>query len=139
MIKRVYLAAPFFTEEQIHLRDTIRIILTHKNFNVYSPGDENLITDDSTAEEQQNAFKTNLREIDNCDFVIAIGNDYDTGTMIEIGYAFKANKPVIYFNNSNDGKRRNLMLADASFISCKSLGELYALLMLFSNKKEMVE
>lgn len=139
MRKKVYLASPFFTDEQRALRDKVLDVLTYADFNIYSPGHENLITDDSTPEQQQLAFKENLCQIDNCDFVLAVGNDYDTGTMIEIGYAFKANKPVIYFNNSSDGKKRNLMLAGASFVSFASLLELAKFLSVFDNYWERVE
>ena len=139
MIKKVYLAGPFFNDEQIQIRDTIYNMLLNTNFDVFSPGHVTVLNDDSSSNVQKSVFNENLKQIDNCDFIIAIGNSYDTGTMVEIGYALKANKPVIYFNNSNDGKRRNLMLAGAALLSFTHIRELFLFLTLFDNKKELVQ
>ena len=139
MKKRIYLASPFFTSAQIELRDMVRSIAMELGFDVFSPGHDNLMTDNSTQDELIRGFKRNVSEIENCDIMVAIGNDYDTGTMIEIGYAYAKKVPVIYFNSSNDGKRRNLMIAGISLMNATTYEQLAELLSLIDNQIEIIE
>ena len=139
MNKKVYLASPFFNADQVAIRDEVKSLLDKYGFDVFSPGHDNLIPSDGTQDQLINGFRRNLSEIDKCDFMVAVGNGYDTGTIIEIGYAYKSKIPVVYFNNSNDGKTRNLMLAGASFMSAESYAELDLILSVIDNKKEYIE
>ena len=47
-------------------------------------------------------FKGNVDNIDMADFVLAIYDGKDTGTMFECGYAYAKNIPVMYFSETRN-------------------------------------
>ena len=52
---------------------------------------------DPSAETRRQVFLDNVNNIDDADLVVALIDDRDIGTIFEIGYACKANVPVITF------------------------------------------
>lgn len=139
MKKKLYLAGPFFTPTQIEVRDMVKDISVTLGFDVFSPGHDNLLTDESTQDDLVKGFKHNIAEIENCDLMVAIGNDYDTGTMVEIGYAYAKKIPVVYLNTSNDGKKRNLMIAGISLMSATTYERLAEILSMIDTQSEVIE
>lgn len=109
---KVYLASPFFNEEQIERIEMVEKLLDENGFDVFSPRKEVLITKESTQDDMINAFKADVENIDDCDFMLAILDGHDTGTLFETGYAYAKNKPILYFNETRpEEKGPNLMLA----------------------------
>lgn len=89
--KRIYLAGPFFTMSQRWLIEEAKQQLEKFGANVFSPlhdvgyGDANIVA------------KEDLKGVDNADILYAVLNEYDPGTIFEIGYAISKNIPVIIF------------------------------------------
>lgn len=63
-------------------------------------------------------FYDNWSNIDDADLVIAVIDNFDTGTMWEIGYAYKAHVPVVTTTANDYGC--NLMLAESIIGHTKS-------------------
>lgn len=116
-MKRIYIAGPFFNEEQKRAVGSVEEILISLDKRFYSPSlhGRGVITDMTPSERLLAAngiFKDNIREMDNCDLVIAITDDYDPGTMFEIGYFFCQKKPIITY--SPNGYASNVMIAKSA-------------------------
>lgn len=113
---KVYLAGPFFNDEQIERISFLENLLEKNGFDVFSPRKASLLKGDSSLEKMKKTFDNNISSIDECDFVLAVldtekENKYsDSGTIFEAGYAYSKNKPILYFNE-NRNKGANLMLA----------------------------
>ena len=106
---RVYLAGPFFNEEQVERINYIEDLLDKLNFDVFSPRQASKITPNATKQDMIDTFEGNVSHINEADFVLAILDSNDSGTLFECGYAYEK-KPVLYFNETRD-KGPNLMLA----------------------------
>lgn len=113
---KVYLAGPFFNQEQLARIEFIERLLQKNDYDVFSPRKASLLKGDSSLDKMKKTFDNNIKSIDECDFVLAIldteqENKYsDSGTIFETGYAYSKNKPILYFNE-NRNKGSNLMLA----------------------------
>ena len=113
---KIYLAAPFFNEEQKERIEFVENLLDRLKFDVFSPRRASTLKSGSPLSEMEKTFNENIKHIDSCDFVLAIldtedGCKYsDSGTVFEFGYAYSKNKPVLCFNETRD-KGANLMLA----------------------------
>ena len=126
MKKRVYLASPFFNDEQLENVIRTENILESLNFVLFSPR-KNEIREGiniGSPEWSLTNFTNDTRGIDSCDFVVALyyGNYSDTGTAFEIGYAFATHKPVIVVHF---GKDSNLMIHESCHANLSSLEELF--------------
>lgn len=110
-MKRVYLAGPFFNQEQIRLIQLFELILTNKGLSVYSPRKHQSKAPFGSLKWRQQTFAANVHAIGRADIVFAIYNDEDSGTMWEIGHAWSLGKPVVVFNTTE--KRVNLMIAQS--------------------------
>ena len=109
---KVYLAGPFFNEEQIERIEFIETLLETYDFDIFSPRQASLIKPGCSQEEMMKTFEGNVTHIDNADFVLAVLDGNDAGTMFECGYAYAKNIPVMYFNETRlADKGPNLMLA----------------------------
>jgi nucleoside 2-deoxyribosyltransferase len=110
MDKKVYLAGPFFNPEQI---DTIHRIenlckLNHVDF--FSPRLECMCPPDATEEQRRYSFEANVFHIVNAKYILARIDDFDPGTMWEMGYASRCGVPTYAFTTV-EGRGLNLMLA----------------------------
>lgn len=109
---KVYLAGPFFNEEQIERINYIEDLLDKYNFDIFSPRQASLIKPGCSQEDMIKTFEGNTFNIDKADFVLAILDGNDTGTMFECGYSYARKIPVLYFNETRpEDKGPNLMLA----------------------------
>ena len=102
---KVYLAGPFFSEEQIERVNFIEDLLESLDFDIFSPRQASKIKPGATKQDMLDTFRGNVDSIDEADFVLAIldGND------AECGYSY-GKTPVLYFNETRE-KGPNLMLA----------------------------
>jgi hypothetical protein len=89
--RRIYLAGPFFTPEQLWLVEEARRHLTELGASVFSPYHD---VGFGSAEVVARADLDGLRA---CKSVLAILNGYDPGTLFEVGFARALEIPVIAF------------------------------------------
>lgn len=125
-MNKVYLAAPFFSEQQkkrIQLvQQSLLLNNTIDSQNIFLP-EEHQFEDEKFGSRawQQYVFASDMRQIQRADIVVAIldfklenghDNEGDSGTMFEIGAAFEKKIPIalIQFDPS---KELNLMLAQS--------------------------
>lgn len=106
---KIYLASPFFTSEQIERITFVEKIVCEK-FDVFSPRMSSQITKNSTQADLLRTFNGDISHIDDADFLVAILDGHDTGTIFECGYSYSKNTPILYFNETRE-KGPNLMLA----------------------------
>lgn len=116
---RCYLAGGWFSPAQKSALDRVEGFLQtyedKKLISVFSPrrdNDFNKIKGPRTTQDRMKCFRDDIEAIDKCDFMICSAVEYDSGTMVELGYAYAKGIPIIYYNdNPEDHKRvRNLML-----------------------------
>jgi nucleoside 2-deoxyribosyltransferase len=122
---KVYIASPFFNPEQLERVEFIEKLLSAHNIKYFSPRKDTYVKPDSTDAERKQAFNDNLKGIIDCDFVLAVTDGKDVGTIWEAGYAFSADVPVLYFAETLGDKPFNLMLAmSAKLGTCTSRDQL---------------
>lgn len=110
-MRRVYLAGPFFSPQQIKLVKTFEVMLTGKGLKVYSPRKQQSKSPYGSMKWRRQTFASDVRAMADADLVFAIYNDEDAGTMWEIGHARSMKKPVLVFNSKEN--RVNLMIAQS--------------------------
>ena len=98
-MKKIYLASPFFNEEENAWVENAEKILRDRGFDVFSPR-ENEVRDAysvGTIGWAYDTFYEDVTAIDNCNVVVMLyhGNYSDSGTAWECGYAYATDKPVI--------------------------------------------
>ena len=110
---KLYLASPFFNEEQVEREERIKRKLRELGFDVYSPKEACFCPPNASQELRRQTFEDNIKNINDCDAVFAITNGKDMGTIFEAGYAYGIGIPVIYFCEGLTGQF-NLMLAQSA-------------------------
>ena len=106
---KVYLAGPFFNEEQVERVNFIEDLLESLDFDIFSPRQASKIKPGATIQDMLDTFRGNVDGIEEADFVLAILDENDSGTLFECGYSY-GKTPVLYFNETRE-KGPNLMLA----------------------------
>ena len=97
-MKKVYLASPFFKEDELEHYGKILKILRDKGLSVYAPLETELKKDGLTRKEWANkTFFKDIENIKEADVVVMLyfGFYSDSGTAWECGYAYGINKPVV--------------------------------------------
>lgn len=109
---KVYLASPFFNEEEIERVAYLEKLLREKGLEVFSPREhQNEHLEFGSKEWRKATFDNDVREILKCDIVVAV-HSIDTGTIWEIGAACVIQRPVIIFDDNTDIPR-NIMLTES--------------------------
>ncbi|BHH83194.1 nucleoside 2-deoxyribosyltransferase [Desulforhopalus sp. 52FAK] len=117
-MKYIYFAGPLFTmaEKQFNLDFSSHLKARLANIEIILPQERApaIISQDNGP---YLVFRDCLEMIDKCDLVVAIldGADADSGTSVEIGYAYAAKKPVIGVRTDfriSEENGLNLMLAN---------------------------
>lgn len=106
----------------------------------YSPRLTNLCPPDAPMEEKEKAFHNNINELehDRCDFILARIDDFDAGTMWEMGYAYCAAQPVYAFTTVA-GRGLNLMLAQSCDGFLQELPSVFKFLQEVASKHDFSE
>ena len=121
---KLYLAAPWFNNEQQERQYRIKKKLRALDFEVFSPKEASNISGTNSDDDlRASTFQLNLFEIEASDYLFAITNGKDMGTIFECGYAFAKGKKIIYFAEGLDGPF-NLMLAESAYIILTKFDEL---------------
>lgn len=123
--KKVYLASPFFNDEELLDMAKVCGCLRNKGLDVFAPYENQNKQLEFCSKEWRNAtFKSDIDHIDNADIVVAVvnGNYCDSGTAWEIGYAYATKKPIIVVNLRKEIV--NLMISDSLHAYIDSLENL---------------
>jgi nucleoside 2-deoxyribosyltransferase len=96
---KIYLASPFFNEEENAWVENAEKILRNRGFDVYSPREHEVRDTDAvgTVKWANDTFFQDVHAIDESDCVVMLyhGNYSDSGTAWECGYAYAIDKEVI--------------------------------------------
>lgn len=122
-MKKIYLAGPFFSQEQLDRIVKLEQTIVENNFLVFSPRLESFVPPNATRLDRKNAFESNIVSIDEADFLVAVYDGKDVGTMFECGYAYSRNIPILYFAETLGEKPFNLMLSESSRVNCSKTVE----------------
>ena len=108
-----YLAGPFFNETQVNLIKFMES-LKCKEMLIFSPmTDGFVLKPDASAKDREEIFSSNTDAIDEAEFVLAIIDDFDPGTIWEMGYAYGLGIPILAYSDV-PGRGLNVMLAGSS-------------------------
>lgn len=129
---KVYIASPFFNEEQLEIVKEIEAMLTDLNILFFSPRLEGVIKNMTKLQKAQSAeriYNKNIFELEECDTIIVVVDYKDTGTLFELGFfaslrRIHTNKNKKIITLSLEDKPVNLMLRytiDAHAIGWKKL------------------
>lgn len=127
----IYLAGPFFNEEQLALIKSLEKVITDLDYNLFSPrlGENALEMNKALAAGKcvsdnlrRSVFGDNVITIKQASLLVAVVDDRDTGTIFEWGYAFASHIPLISVTNHDYGM--NLMLAHSIVGHCKGLDQI---------------
>jgi nucleoside 2-deoxyribosyltransferase len=126
-VAKIYLASPFFNATELRHVAEAEKVLRDLGHIVFSPR-ENQLKDleFGSVEWRTNVFRSDINHIQWADYVFAIlGDNYDdTGTAMEVGYAFALGKPILVFNPT--GNVLNLMITDSLHAYFESWDEVKA-------------
>lgn len=120
---KVFLATPFFNPAQEERMERVYKVLVDEGYEVWCAGKMMRLSHKPNQEERNNCFDTDLKHMRECDVLVAITNDYDPGTLFEVGYVFSLNKRVIGVAFDLDGPF-NLMLAQSFNVVTSDMEEL---------------
>lgn len=114
-----YLAGPWFTDGQMARLERVKSILDNQGITYFSPKDENLFKPGMSTKDVLDA---NLIAMDESQFVLAITDGKDVGTMFECGWAHAKDIPILYvWLTREHGQKFNLMLAaSGSFVTSET-------------------
>jgi len=119
---KVYVAAPFFSDEQIDVVIRIESCLQRSGVVFYTPRSEGVLKDmtpEERADRMKYIFDKNIEMLDWCTHVVAFIDNYDTGTVFEMGYAFSAGKKIVTYTDNYYGI--NVMLNECIIGHCSSI------------------
>ncbi|MGG1147070.1 nucleoside 2-deoxyribosyltransferase [Bacillus wiedmannii] len=114
--KKIYLASPFFCEEEIERVAFMEKVLREQGFDVFSPRENQFDQYELFSKEwREVVYLNDMKHLMEADMVVAIydgeGEGSDQGTIFEVGAGIVAGKFVIVFTEKHDGI--NLMLTDS--------------------------
>ena len=89
---KVYLASPFFNDEQLEREERIKNKLRELGFDVFAPYERGKLNPDASNDERDRIFYENIVAIENCDIIFAITDGKDIGTIWEAGFACGLNR-----------------------------------------------
>lgn len=117
---KIYLASPFFNNEELKNVKKAEEILMKRGFQVFSPRLNEVRTDENTQSAlwSKETFMNDRRFIDWADAVVMLyyGGYSDSGTAWECGYAYGTHTPVVVVHLGNDS---NLMVHEGSHSNIK--------------------
>lgn len=117
---KIYLASPFFNDEELKNVKKAEEILMKRGFQVFSPRLNEVRNDENTQSAlwSKETFMNDKRFIDWADAVVMLyyGGYSDSGTAWECGYAYGTHTPVVVVHLGNDS---NLMVHEGSHSNIK--------------------
>ena len=123
-IKKIYIASPFFNDEETEALSRVENLLRKRGFEVFSPREHDDPTETrGTSPWSKNVFRIDQEGIHQADCVVLLywGNYSDSGTAWECGYAFATGTPVVVVHL---GTSSNLMIHEGCHTNLESIEEL---------------
>lgn len=128
---KIYLAGPFFSDEQIdrihRVENALKQNSTVETF--FSPMETNTTDNEGkqgTPEWARLVFELDTKEIDKADVICAVSDftnqNMDSGTAFEVGYANASHKPIIVLQELDEPL--NLMIGQALRYYTKSVDDI---------------
>lgn len=103
----VYLAGPLFTEGEMTQRRKEAITLRKQGYEVYSPLEQN----DEIGFDIDKLYLRDINAMRQADFAVICLDNYDSGTMAELGWFVALEKPVYsYWSNWKFKEPDNLFI-----------------------------
>ena len=122
--KRVYIAAPFFNEDQLKTVKFLEDMLQVNKIEFFSPRSEGTLKQMDHEERRSKMgqlFESNIDHMDWCTHAIAVIDGYDKGVLFEMGYLFAEGKTIISYTDKYEGI--NVMLNEAIKCHCETMFE----------------
>ena len=119
---RVYIAAPFFNEDQIKTVQEIEDLLGNNFIEYFSPRSEGTLkqmNNEDRRNKMGEVFESNISHMDWCTHAITVIDGYDKGVLFEMGYLYATKKKIISYTNNYQGI--NVMLNEAIESHCESV------------------
>lgn len=121
---KVYVAGPFFNQEQLETITSIEAMLGRCGYDIFSPRIECMCPPNAPIEQRKKSFEMNCKGISECNFVLARIDDFDPGTVWELGFAHGIRtgydsptplqvRPKVYAYTTVPSRGLNLMLAQS--------------------------
>jgi len=108
----VYIAGPFFNDQQLEVIENIKKLLDSLDLSYFSPKDRLRFNKSDPPEKAAECFKLNVEAMNKADLMIAVIDDFDTGTIFEMGFFSCLGKDILAFSNI-PGRGLNLMLSQS--------------------------
>lgn len=121
----IYIAGPFFDYNQLSVIKDIEEFLEEKGYEFFSPRIFGVLKDLSASKRKtvaKDVFDKNIEMMLKCTTLLAVIDNFDSGTMIEIGFAFANRKEIITYSPNCYGL--NVMLAQMSNGHCITIEEI---------------
>lgn len=115
----VYLAGPFFSLAQMWIVEEARRHLSELGLEVFSP------FHDIGRGDAARVVPMDLRAIRDCDFVFAIADGLDSGTVYEVGYARALGRPVVVYSESETAENLKMMEGSDCFMCHDFVSAIY--------------
>ncbi len=118
---KVYIASPFFSPQQLGVVEKIEQELEDRSIDYFSPRKEGILrsmTPGERAHALKRVYDKNIVELEVADILLAVTDNFDPGTIFEIGYFTGVNnvgsldRPLITLSASGHGS--NVMLAQSA-------------------------
>lgn len=124
---KTYLAAGFFNERQLEDVKAVENILTNNMMDYFSPRQHQFEElEFGSLEWRYATFDNDVEHIREADVMVAIvDEDYDSGTVWEIGYAYSVGVPIVLVDVTGTNKA-NLMLTESVTAYLQGIHELEA-------------
>lgn len=122
---KVYIAAPFFNEDQLDIVERVENFLINNGIDFFSPRSGGVLKNmkkSDQAKTKNEIFDSNIKNMDECTHMIACVEHKDTGTNFEIGYFYAKEKPIVLFSEKIGTV--NIMLAESAISVCDDVGKL---------------
>lgn len=121
---KIYLASPFFNEEELEIYHRAIRLLRDEGYEVYVPQEHTIENGWKLSNEDwaRRVFIEDIKAIDNSEIVIVLnfGMYSDSGTAWEAGYAFAKDKKVVQVLCGGENTTYSLMMMN----SCYNIVEL---------------
>ena len=123
-MNKFYLAGPFFNDEQLTVVREIEDRADELGLDCFSPRIQCLCPPNAPPEQRKASFEGNCKGIEGSEFILARIDDFDPGTIWELGFAFGitavsrsvgmgVRQPKLYAFTTVPSRGLNLMLAQS--------------------------
>jgi nucleoside deoxyribosyltransferase len=121
----MYIAGPFFNDYQVSVIEKIKSLLTELGVEYFSPKDvnKNIEGEKGNLELRQKIFNDNINAMMMCDSAVAVIDDFDKGTIWEMGFMYGYNVPIIGYTEFKE-RGMNIMLSQSVVAFCHGVEEL---------------